>query len=89
MENDKIDLRKYINAIKRGWVFGSISALCILALAVTWCFLKMPQFNSTAMMLIENDSDNSPRTMGGMGALMRTFSIGGFNQDIIKSPYYL
>lgn len=85
MENDKIDLRKYINAIKRGWVFGSISALCILALAVTWCFLKMPQFNSTAMMLIENDSDNSPRTMGGMGALMRTFSIGGFGSSSIDN----
>ena len=85
MENDKIDLRKYIKAIKRGWVLGLVSALCILLLAVTWCFLKMPQFNSTAMMLIENDSDNTPRALGGMGALMRTFSIGGFGSSSIDN----
>lgn len=85
MENDKIDLRKYINAIKRGWIWGLFSFIIILGLAIVYCVIKMPQYESYAMMLIEDDSDKSTRSMGGMASLMRTFSIGGFGSSSVDN----
>lgn len=86
MENDKIDLRKYIKAIKRGWVWGLISFVVILGLAITYCVIKMPQYESYAMMLIEDDSDKGTRSMGGgMASLMRSFSIGGFGSSSVDN----
>ena len=86
MENDKIDLRKYISALKKGWIWGLISFLVIFGLAIVYCVIKMPQYASYAMMLIEDDSDKSPRSMGGgMAGLMRTFSIGGFGSSSVDN----
>lgn len=86
MENDKIDLRKYIKAIKRGWIWGLISFVVILGLVITYCVIKMPQYESYAMMLIEDDSDKGARSMGGgMASLMRSFSIGGFGSSSVDN----
>lgn len=85
MENDKIDLRKYIKAIKKGWIWGLISFIVVLGLTITYCVIKMPQYESYASMLIENDSDNSARSLGGMASLMRTFSIGGFGKSSVDN----
>lgn len=86
MENDKIDLRKYIKAIKEGWIWGLISFIVVISLAITYCVIKMPQYESYAMMLIEDDSDKGARSMGGgMASLMRTFSIGGFGSSSVDN----
>lgn len=86
MENDKIDLRKYIVALKRGWIWGLIVFILIMSLAITYCIIKMPQYDSYALMLIEDDSDKGTRSMGGaMAGLMRTFSIGGFGSSSIDN----
>lgn len=86
MENDTIDLRKYIKAVKKGWILGLISFLVIFGLAIVYCVIKMPQYDSYAMMLIEDDSDKSSRAMGGgMASLMRSFSIGGFGSSSIDN----
>ena len=86
MEKDTIDLRKYIKAIKKGWIWGLISFFIILGLAIAYSVIKMPQYESYAMMLIEDDSDKSSRAMGGgMAGLMRSFSIGGFGSSSIDN----
>lgn len=84
MENDKIDLRKYISAVKRGWIWGLISFLIIFGLAITYSVIKMPQYDSYAMMLIE-DEPSSSKSGGAMAGLMRTFSIGGFGSSSIDN----
>lgn len=85
MENDKIDLRKYIKALKKGWVWGLISFVISIGLVITYCVIKMPQYESYASMLIEDDSDNTARSLGGMAGLMRTFSIGGFGKSSVDN----
>ena len=86
MEKDIIDLRKYIKALKKGWIWGLITFVIIFGLAITYCVIKMPQYDSYAMMLIEDDSDKGARAMGGgMASLMRTFSIGGFGSSSIDN----
>ena len=44
MENDKIDLRKYINAVKRKWYWGVAVFVLVMGMAIAYCFVKMPQY---------------------------------------------
>ncbi len=82
---DKIDLTKYLNAIKKGWIWYAISAVVFLGIAITYCAMKMPQYESYSRMLIESDSDNGASKMGGMASFMRTFSIGGFGSSSVDN----
>lgn len=85
MENDKIDLRKYIAMIKRNWLWLVAVFFIVMGMAVTYCVIKMPQYKSTSMLLIENDSEDGGKSMGGMMGVMKTFSIGGFGSSSIDN----
>ncbi len=86
MENDKIDLRKHIVVLKQGWIGGVISFVVVLAVVLSYCAVKMPVYNSSAMMLIEDEKDNAARSMsGGVSSLMRSFSIGGFGSSSVDN----
>lgn len=86
MENDKIDLKKHIVVLKRGWIGGIISFVVVLAVVISYCAIKMPVYNSSAMMLIEDDKDNSsPSLNGGIGSFARAFSIGGFGTSSVDN----
>lgn len=85
MENDKIDLRKYINAIKRGWILGAIAFAVVMGLVIYYCSIKAPQYETYSQMLIETESDNGASRMGGMSSLMRSFSFGGFGSSSIDN----
>ena len=95
MQDEKIDLTKYFKAIKKGWFWYAISAVLFFCVAITYCVVRMPQFESFSRMLIEGSDDNSSNRMGGMNGLMRTFSIGGFgsssvdNEILIMDSYSL
>ena len=83
-ETDKIDLRKYFAALKRGkWWLISIFTV-IMALAVTYAVIKMPQFVSNSVILVENDTSNGSG-MSGMGVVMRSFSLGGFGKKAVDN----
>lgn len=80
-ENDKIDLGRYINALKKKWYWGVAFFVVVMGLAVTYAVIKMPQFESYSMLLIEDNSDSGGQSLrGGMAGMMRAFSIGGFGK---------
>ena len=85
MQDEKIDLTRYWRAIKKGWIWYAISAVLLFGIAISYCVVRMPQFESFSRMLIENNSDNSASKMGGMASLMRTFSIGGFGSSSVDN----
>lgn len=84
MENDVIDLSKYIRAIKsnKWWVLVS---LVIFGAGILFSMTRLPQYESYSRLLIESDSDNGASRMGGMASLMRTFSIGGFGSSSVDN----
>ena len=41
METDKIDLRKYITAVKHNWLWAVAVFVVVMGLAVTYCARKM------------------------------------------------
>ena len=88
MENDSLDLRRHIRAIKQGkwWFLGSI--LLFGTLAVIYLTSHMPQYEINATLLLEDDTDGSGSTLkkaGGMAQMMRTFSVGGFGSASIDN----
>lgn len=85
METDKIDLRKYITAVKHNWLWAVAVFVVVMGLAVTYCAIKMPQYWTHSMLLIENDSEDGSQSVGALGGLMKTFSIGGFGSSSIDN----
>lgn len=83
-ENDQIDLRKYLKAIKQGKWWMVITMIIVIGLTTAYTVIKAPQFESNATILIENESEGGT-TMPGMGAIMRTFSIGGFGKTAVDN----
>lgn len=87
MENDSLDLRRHIRAIKQGkwWFLGSI--LFFGTLAIFYHMKHMPQYDINATMLLEDESDGSGslKKAGGMAQMMRTFSVGGFGSASIDN----
>lgn len=83
-ETDKIDLRKYIAAMKRGkWWLISVF-MVTMALAVTYAVIKMPQFVSNSVILVENDA-NGGNSMPGMSSMMRGLSFGNFGKTAVDN----
>lgn len=87
MENDSLDLRRHIRAIKQGkwWFLGSI--LLFGTLAIFYYAKHMPLYVINSSMLLEDESDGSGalKKAGGMSQLMRTFSVGGFGSASIDN----
>ena len=88
MENDSLDLRRHIRAIRQGkwWFLGSI--LLFGTLAIIYYVKHMPQYDINATMLLEEDNDGGGGALkkaGGMAQLMRTFSVGGFGSASIDN----
>lgn len=88
MENDSLDLRRHIRAIKQGkwWFLGSI--LLFATLAIVYCVRHMPQYDINASLLLEDETETggaSLKKAGGMAQMMRTFSVGGFGSASIDN----
>lgn len=88
MENDSLDLRRHVRAIKQGkwWFLGSI--LLFATLAIVYCVRHMPQYDINASLLLEDESEtggSSLKKAGGMAQMMRTFSVGGFGSASIDN----
>ncbi len=88
MENDSLDLRRHVRAIKQGkwWFLGSI--LLFATLAIVYCVRHMPQYDINASLLLEDETEtggSSLKKAGGMAQMMRTFSVGGFGSASIDN----
>ena len=87
--NDTIDLRKYLSAIKKGWYWYVITFAVFTALAITYHFVRMDQYAVHSSLLIEDDDGESGGAMGGlssgMQSMIRTFSIGGLGSSSIDN----
>lgn len=88
MENDSLDLRRHVRAIKQGkwWFLGSI--LLFATLAIVYYVRHMPQYDINASLLLEDESEtggSSLKKAGGMAQMMRTFSVGGFGSASIDN----
>ncbi len=92
--NNEIDLRRFFRTIRRHIALFAATFIVIAGLALTFAMTRAPRFTTSATMLIEDSSSDSPqRSIGGgsgmLGMMMRSFSIGGFGNANVDNEMLL
>ncbi len=79
INDDMIDLRRYINAIKKHkWLFVA-TFVVVMAAGVFFAFTREPKYDLYSSMLIESEDSGAGSMAAGMlGSMAKTFAFGGF-----------
>ena len=85
--NDNLDFRRIWRDIAKAKFLYLISAIFFLAVAVFYCFYRLPQYKTTATILIEDSSGGASGLSGasGVSTIMKTFSMGGFASSSVDN----
>lgn len=76
--NDKFDLGRAVSNILRHWWWFALSLAVCLFLSWTYMKLKTPKYLvSSVIMLNQGEESSSSGTLGALGSLMSSFSLGG------------
>lgn len=84
--NNELDLRRIVREIKRlKWVYVT-AFIIFMAAGIVYYLRSMPEYTATGEVLIEDSSENTPTaSAGGVSAIMRSFSIGGFGSSSVDN----
>lgn len=74
--SEKIDLTAIWNKYKAFWWVFLISIIGCVGLSLLYLKIKSPLFLTKTMVMVNQDDEESAGAVGGLGALMSSFSIG-------------
>lgn len=74
--SEKIDLTAIWNKYKPFWWVFLISIIGCVGLSLLYLKIKSPMFLTKTMVMVNQDEEESAGAVGGLGALMSSFSIG-------------
>lgn len=72
-----INFGKYLERSKRYWWVLLIGVVCGLGMSLLYMKVKSPLFLTKTLVMVNQDEEESAGAVGGLGALMSSFSIGG------------
>lgn len=87
--DNTLDFRRFFRAARRFWWLYLIAFAVLMGGAVTYSLCRMPAYDTTATMLIEDSSDPTPSGLGMATMLGRSFSIGGFGSSSVNNELYV
>lgn len=76
-KEEKIDLTAIWNKYKPFWWVFLISIIGCVGLSLLYLKIKSPLFLSKTMVMVNQEEEEGAGAVGGLGALMSSFSIGG------------
>ncbi|MCM1332071.1 MAG: Wzz/FepE/Etk N-terminal domain-containing protein [Bacteroides sp.] len=84
--NNELDFRRLIREIKRlKWVYLA-AFIVFMGAGIAYYLRSMPEYTAVGKVLIEDSSENTPSAgAGGVSAIMRSFSIGGFGSSSVDN----
>lgn len=84
--NNELDFRRFIREIKRlKWVYVT-AFIVFMGAGIAYYLRSMPEYTAVGKVLIEDSSENTPSAgAGGVSAIMRSFSIGGFGSSSVDN----
>ena len=90
INDDTIDLRRYINSIKRNkWLFVATFVI-VMAVGVFFASTREPKYDLYSSMLIESEEGGAGSMAAGMlGSMARTFAFGGFGGSSVDNELFV
>lgn len=76
-KEEKIDFNAILNKYKRYWWVFLITMIGCVGLSFLYLKIKSPLFLTKTLVMVNQEDDESSGAVGGLGALMSSFSIGG------------
>lgn len=83
-KREKIDFGAILGKYKRYWWWFAASIVICLGLSVLFLHIKSPLYLVKTLVMLNQDEEDSAGAIGGLGALMSSFSIGGSGGAVIE-----
>lgn len=80
--SEKIDITAIWNKYKAFWWVFIISIIGCVGLSLLYLKIKSPVYLTKTMVMVNQDDEESNGAVGGLGALMSSFSIGGGKSNV-------
>ena len=81
---EKIDFGAILGNYRKHWWWFVISIVLCLGLSVLYLRIKSPLYLVKTLVMFNQDEEESAGAIGGLGALMSSFSIGGSGGSLIE-----
>lgn len=90
INDDTIDLRRYINSIKKNkWLFIA-TFVVVMAIGVFFAYTREPKYELYSSMLIESEDGGAGSMAAGMlGSMAKTFAFGGFGSSSVDNELFV
>lgn len=90
INDDTIDLRRYINSIKKNkWLFVATFVI-VMAVGVFFASTREPKYELYSSMLIESEEGGAGSVAAGMlGNMAKTFAFGGFGGSSVDNELFV
>ena len=83
-DREKIDFGAILGKYKRNWWWFVVSIILCLSLSVLFLHIKSPSYLVKTLVMLNQDEEDSAGAIGGLGALMSSFSIGSTGGAVIE-----
>lgn len=83
-EDSKINISFLAYSFRKlWWVYASVFVV-FMVLAGIYCKVKTPVYDITGIIILNDDENDSKATLGGLGSLMASFSLGGSSYKYVE-----
>lgn len=83
-EDSKVNFNPLVAQFKRFWWVYGIVFILFMGLAFVYIKLKAPVYEADATVILNDDDNDGSGTIGGLGSLMATFSLGNAGYKYVE-----
>lgn len=83
-EKSKVNLGFAAYTFRKYWWLYTVIFILFMGLAAFYCKVKAPVYDITGIIILNDDENDSKATLGGLGSLMASFSLGGSSYKYVE-----
>lgn len=88
--NNEVDLRRVFLMARKLWWLYALAFLVLGGVAGYYCYSKLPRYQASSSLLIEDSSTgDGAKGAGSMMTMMRAFNVGGFGAASVDNEVFL
>ncbi len=83
-EDSKINISFMVNSFRNYWWVYAVMLCLFLGLAAIYVKVKSPSYEIYSSIILNDDENDSKGSLGGLGSLMASFSLGGSGYKYVE-----